>query len=137
MNKLLSALKKKLSVSPPPNQFLELVLSLLEKQDLSTLKRVDANVYSFGDAQVSITYFDPECFEEMQVSLGYELGKGFTAVLRNYGEHLIVINHDILNQFHTVEFPVTPDTILLKVYRERLDAIAERIIASVEALPHD
>lgn len=134
MKKLLGEFKKKLVVTPPPNQFFELVLSLVEKQDISSLKLVSENTYTMGDAQVSIKYFDADAFEEMQISLGYELGKGFTLVLRNYIEHLVVINHEVLGQFYTIEHPVSPDSLLLKGYRARMDAIAESIIAAAKGL---
>lgn len=123
-----------LRVKSETNQLLDLVLSMIEKQDLSHIKKIADGRYTVGDATVSIKYFDKDAFEEMQISFGYAIGKGFTLVLRNYIEHLVVINHEILETYQTIEFPVRPDSLLVKDYREKLDAVAINIINAVEAL---
>jgi hypothetical protein len=133
MKKLFKALK----VKSEANQLFDLVVALIEKQDLTAIERVGDDSYVVGDATITIKYFDPEAFEEMQISFGYAIGKGITVVLRNYIEHLIVINHDILETYHTIEFPIRPDTFVLKDYREKLDEIAANIIAAVGKLGND
>lgn len=132
MKKLLSAFK----VKTPPNQFFDLVLSLIDKVDLPNIKRVSDHTYSAGDATISIKYFEPECFEEMQISFGYAIGKGVTVVLRNYIEHLIVINHEFLGVYQTIEFPIPTDSFTLKGYRERFDEVAVDVINHVKGLPN-
>lgn len=133
MKKLLNALR----VKSEPNQLLDLVVSLIEKQDWSSIQRIANGSYVAGDATVTVKYFDPDAFEEMQISFGYSVGKGVTIVLRNYVEHLIVINHEILGTYRTIEFPVGTGAFALKDYRDKMDAIAVKIIAAVRALSSD
>ena len=133
MKKLFNALR----VKSEPNQLFDLIISLIEKQDLTTIRRVADDSYVAGDATITIKYFDPEAFEEMQISFGYAIGKGVTVVLRNYVEHLVVINHEVLETYHTIEFPIRPDTFVLKDYREKLDEIAVNILAAVGTLQDD
>lgn len=136
MRKFLGGIKRKLALSPQPNQFFELVVSLVEKQEFSTLKRVseEHHHYAVDDVHVCIEYFEPDCFAEMQISLGYELGRGVTVVIRNYSEHLVVINHEILGQYYTIEHCIPAASIMFKSYRERLDAIAHAVINSVREI---
>ncbi len=128
---------KALRVKSEANQLFDLIISLIEKQDLTAIRRVADDSYIAGDATITIKYFDPEAFEEMQISFGYAIGKGVTVVLRNYVEHLIVINHEVLEAYHTIEFPIRTDTFLLRDYREKLDNLALEIIAAVGTLSDD
>ena len=130
MKKLFNTLR----VKSESNELLDLVVSLLEEQDWNSIKLVSEDCYSCGDATISIKYFDADAFEEIQISFGYSIGKGITIVLRNYIEHLVVINHEILDEYHTIEFPVRTDAFGLQDYREKLDAIATNVIAAVEQL---
>lgn len=133
MKKLFNALR----VKSEPNQLLDLVIALIEKQDLTTIRKVADGSYVAGDANITIRYLDPEAFDEMQISFGYAVGKGITVVLRNYVEHLIVINHEILDSYHTVEFPIRPDTFIMRDYRVRFDDVASSIVKAVEGLRDD
>lgn len=130
MKKLLHAFRNQTK----PNQFYDSVISILESQDISTVKRVNGDTYALGKAAVLIKYFDPECYEEIQLSFGYALGKGFSVVIRNYGEHLIVINHEMLEQFQTYEFILSPDSFLDREYRVRLDTISAKIMTAIYGL---
>jgi hypothetical protein len=132
MQKLLNALK--LKGRPKQNQFYSSMIAIVEEQDISTIKWVSENTYTLGNATVLIKYFDPDCYEEMQLSFGYSTGKGFSVVIRNYGEHLIVINHEIFENFHTYEFILSPDSFVDKDYRSRLDIIADKIIMTIEGI---
>lgn len=96
-------------------------------------KSVDG--YSSKNTTVQVVYLTPDCFEEIRVSIGYNFGKGLNVILRKYIEHLVVINYEILETHHTIEFPVKPiSSGGPKEYRERFNAVAERIMQQVEEL---
>jgi len=132
MKKLFSALR----VKTDPHQLFDLIASLIESQDLSTIRYVAENSFIAGDATITVKYFDDGAFEEVQISFGYVMGKGVTVVLRNYVEHLIVVNHEILESYHTIEFPIPTESFGLKEYRKQFDAIALTILKAVEGLEH-
>lgn len=127
-------LLRKFRVKSEPNQLFDMVLSLLEKQDLKTMRKISDGDYVAGDANITIKYFDSDAFDEMQISFGYSFGKGITVVLRNYVEHLVVINHEIMDSYETIEFPIKPDSFTIREYRERFDAIAEAVFIASEML---
>ena len=130
MNKLFNAFR----VKAEPNQLFDLIASFIEAQDLTAIRYVAENSYIAGDATITIKYFADMVFEEIQISFGYVMGKGVTVVLRNYVEHLIVINHEILESYHTIEFPIPTESFGLKEYREKFDAMALAILKAVEGL---
>lgn len=130
MRRILNAFKQHMKHDP----FHDSIISIVEAQDFSRIKKIAENAYSIGDSAVTVKYFDPECYEEMQISFGYSLGKGFSVVIRHYGEHLIVINHEILEQFLTYEFTLSPASYRDREYRLRLDTVATNIMNAVEAI---
>lgn len=121
-------------VKAPPNHFMDLISETVAKQDAATITHVRGDEYLINGNPITITYLVPEIFEEIQVSFGYEMGKGFKLVLRNYVEHLVVINHEIQGEFATVKFPVPTESYTLNAYRAVLDKFAEDIMTRVREL---
>lgn len=116
------------------SQLFDLVLDLLSKEDFGSMRKVGENVFATEKANISIKYFDNDsAFEEIQISFGYELGKGVTVVLRNYIEHLIVLNHQILDAYYSIETKVSPGFASLRDYRRAMDDVADRICAFAES----
>lgn len=132
MKRLLNALR----VKSEHHQLFDIVLALIEKQELDSMKMISCDTYMAGDATVTVKYFDDGAFEEVQISLGYAVGKGVTVVLRNYIEHLVVINHEILDTYHTVEFPIRTDAFALQDYRTKFDLLAERVVSIIDNMGH-
>lgn len=119
-------------LKPQPNRLLDLVVELVAdvEAELPNIERLGDNKYKVGEAVIEISYFDADAFEEIRVALGYTVGKGMMIVLRNYIEHLVVINHEIFDKFHTVEIAVPTESFALESYRTRLDSFATGLVAA-------
>lgn len=121
-----------LGLKPQQNALLDLVMELVEPidADLQHIEKLGDNKYKVGDVVIEVSYFDVDSFDEISVTLGYTFGKGMMIILRNYIEHLVLINHEFNSEFRTIQFPVPPQSFAYEDYRKRLDAFANRIIES-------
>ena len=122
-----------LKMKSEPQQIFDTALQLIENEDWSELKQISNNTYATKNASVSVKYF-VDTYEEIQISFGYAFGNGMMIVLRSYIEDLVVINHEILEKFHTIEFPLSPESLLLRDYKKKFDAIAIDLMDRIEKI---
>lgn len=118
----------------PQNALYDAILLCIESYDIESMTANDDGSYSFGDIDLKIEWLDDEAYAEIQLSVGYEVGKGACIILRNYVDHRIIISHEILGTHHVIESNITPESILLKNYRKQFDDLADKIVNVVRGI---
>lgn len=121
---------------PVQDDLLDLVVRLGETVDsnLLHLKSLGGNKYSVEEAVVEITWFDEDAFEEVRISYGYTVNKGVTVVIRNYAEHLVVMNHEVQDTIYVLTKSVPTESLGYAIYRRKLDAQGLNLVNAIKAL---
>jgi hypothetical protein len=132
---MIKSIGRAIGIRHDPVQLVDVVIGLIEAEDFTKITLRDTvDSYAAENAVIDVRYLSPDCFEEIQISFGYEMGKGVTVVIRNYIEHLIVLNHEIMGQFQTIEYPIHPDIWGTRHYWDKFSRLGEEILAVVEPL---
>lgn len=126
---------KFVGLKPSSDDMMELVVSLGATVDsnLEHLKKIDENQYCVDDVLIEVTWFDVTAFDEVRISYGYGVNKGLIVALRNYIEHIVVMNHEIQDTTYALTWKVPTESFVFGHYRKTLDTYAENIIKSILA----
>ena len=124
-------LKSFLKPTLPRNAVFDAILLTLAEHDIASLTKTGDGSYAFGDIDVKVEWLDDEAYAEIQMSIGYEVGKGACVILRNYVDHRIMLSHELLATTHIMELNIPPDSILLAEYRKSFDALADKIVEAI------
>ena len=126
---------KFVGLKPSSDDMMELIVSLGAAVDtnLEYLKKIDENKYCVEDVLIEVTWFDATAFDEVRVSYGYGVNKGLIVALRNYIEHMVLMNHDIQDTSYALTWKVPTESFVFGHYRKTLDVYAENIIKAIHA----